>query len=181
MSERIVDLITRCRDGDQSAWTALVRTHAGLVYAVARRTGLKEDQCEDVAQSVFATLLRRLDTVRDAQALAAWLVTTTKRESWRVARHARRVADLAAAYKPTDPDPSPIEAMEDIESAHRVRVALDELGGKCRELLLAIFSQRDQPDYAGISQRLSIPVGSIGPTRARCLAKLAEILRAGAG
>lgn len=179
MHERVDALIDRCLQGDQAAWAALVDLHAGLVYAVARRCGLKEDQCDDVAQSVFSTLVRRLSSISDRAALPGWLATAARREAWRV----KRRADRAASADPCGPEPAavgddPLAGLSDLEDAQRVRTALSELGQRCRDLLMAVVSAA-KPDYAAISQRLGIPMGSIGPTRARCLAKLAELLGLG--
>jgi len=157
-----------------------VREHAGLVYAVARRQGLREAECDDVVQSVFVTLLKHLDAIEEAAKLPGWLATTARRESWRIAR---RVARGGAALEADHPLASPIsgDALERIELADRVRRGLEALGPKCRDLLTALFLETDHPDYERVSQRVGIPFGSIGPTRARCLAKLAEILAAEEG
>lgn len=173
MSDHDLQLIERCVGGDARAWTELVGRFAGLVFAVARRHGLREDQCEDVAQSVFSSLARRIDRLRDPGALPKWLITSATRESWRVDRVARRAA--RSMVEDTTIAPSD-ESLQRLELAHRVRVALDDLGGRCRDLLLALFVETSEPNYQQISERLGIAVGSIGPTRARCIAKLVELL-----
>ena len=170
-----------CAAGDALAWSTLLRTHAKLVYAVARAHGLEEDQCDDVAQTVFATLLRHAASIRDQEALPAWLAQTTRRLCWRIVQRQRReTAAQHAAHESLSntPQDSPEAAavLARFEDAHRVTLALDELGGRCRELLRAIFFESDKPDYDRIAERLSMPRGSIGPTRARCLGKLAELL-----
>ncbi len=171
MVESDRDNFTRCLAGDEAAWRRLIAAHAPLVYAVARKQGLREDQCDDVAQSIFSALARRIGSIRDAQALPAWLITSTKRESWRI-RRATMQTDASAPEPAADDH----RTMERLESMHQVRRGLDELGGRCKELLTLLFLADGAPDYQQISRTLDIPVGSIGPTRARCLAKLAEIL-----
>lgn len=166
------ELFSRCIASDPAAWDRLISTHAPLVYAVARAQGLREDQCDDVAQSVFSALVRRISTIRDPQALPAWLIVSAKREAWRVLRS----ADTAATSSESpDPEADPADVTR-FETLFLVRSALEELGGRCQELLTLLFLADPSPNYEVIAQRLAMPVGSIGPTRARCLAKLAVIL-----
>jgi RNA polymerase sigma factor (sigma-70 family) len=183
-----VELLQRCARGDQRAWSRVIAMYSGLVYAIARQHGLREDQCDDIAQTVFAALLRGIGSIRDAQALPAWLSQTTRRACWRVVERERKDRartmstdsedqGLAHVLRNTGEDGREArEVLLSIEDAHRVRLALDELGGRCRELLRALFVESDRPDYAVIAQRLSMPVGSIGPTRNRCIGKLAQLM-----
>jgi RNA polymerase sigma factor (sigma-70 family) len=190
IDEDVVELLRRCGEADQRAWSRVVGMYSGLVYAIARQHGLREDQCDDIAQLVFSALLRGLKSIRDAQALPAWLSQTTRRACWRVVERERKQNARAASLDGGDDDSGLVhvlrnagtdsrearEVLLSIEDAHRVRLALDELGGRCRELLRALFVESNRPDYDLIAQRLSMPVGSIGPTRNRCISKLAELL-----
>src|SRR5215218_3286748 len=83
-------LLAGCRKGDQSAWDALIERYSGLIYSVPLRYGLSEADAGDVFQAVCITLVEKLDTIRDPKRLAAWLITTTTRESWSTARTRRR-------------------------------------------------------------------------------------------
>ncbi|MFN7021246.1 MAG: RNA polymerase sigma factor [Phycisphaerales bacterium] len=168
------DLLERCRLGDRAAWNVLVERFSGLVYAIARAHGFDEPTCDDVAQTVFAALARGLHGIKNGQALPGWISTTAKRECWRVAALARRSRTLARA-EVTDSDGIE-ERLEAVERAQRVREALRELGGRCEQLLRALFLADGEPDYQAVSKRLGMPIGSIGPTRIRCLAKLANLL-----
>lgn len=177
VSEDASDLVTKCARGDAAAWERLVREYSGLVFAVARAAGLPHDACEDVAQATFAALSRTIANVRDAKALPAWLTVTARREAIRVRRQAARrryVADHAIASDlaaPTDDvDVSRLEAHQ------RLRVAMEELDPRCRDLLRALYFQATPSSYQRISENLGIPLGSIGPTRVRCLAKLSALL-----
>lgn len=168
------DLLDRCLQGDEQSWYLLVGHHAGLVYAIARKAGLGEHDCDEVAQIVFAALARSLDKIRDRRALTAWLMTSARREAWRVSAARRRSGAL---------DPGVVESQaafaEDVarlEDHARVRDAMDKLGDRCRELLRALYFAPNL-SYEQVSNMLDIPVGSIGPTRQRCLARLAEIMR----
>ncbi|MFK7962083.1 MAG: RNA polymerase sigma factor [Phycisphaerales bacterium] len=167
-------LIRRCAEGRQDAWDALVARYERLVYSVPRRYGLDPADAEDVAQATFVQLFRRLETLRDESSLASWLITTAHRESWRVGRRRPTTAAHLAETIPDVGTPDPVQAAA-WERAELVRRALDELGGRCRDLLRLLFSA-DRPDYSAIAGTLGIAIGSIGPTRARCFAKLMPIL-----
>ena len=183
--EEIRDLLSRCQHGDQRAWSRVIQLHAGLVYSIARHHGLSEDRCDDVAQLVFTSLLKHVARIKDPVALPAWLAQTTRRACWRMVERIRRDETAqramehtglpgAAAWEDTD---AGAQMLTRLEQAHAIRVALDELGGRCRELLRALFVDSGTPDYEAIGRRLGMPVGSIGPTRVRCLAKLAALLQ----
>jgi RNA polymerase sigma factor (sigma-70 family) len=174
-------LVSACLAGDADAWAELVIRYQRLVYAVAMRHGLSREEAEDVFQLVFTILLDKLDTCRDQERLGAWLTTITRREAWRVAQQrspglAKREEDdvlegLAGA------EPPPDAAIERLEEQNLVRQALDRLDARCRRLLWHLFYTPEPPSYAELAERLAMPQGSIGPTRARCLARLRSILR----
>ncbi len=168
-------LVRRCLEGRPDAWDALVERYARLVRSVPRRHGLDDADADDVTQATFILLHRSLDRLRDAERLASWLLTTAHRETWRVGRRRRGMAErmLESVADVGAPDPADLARWEREQA---VRQALAELGGRCEALLTRLF--RDpSPDYHGIARDLEMPVGSIGPTRARCFARLAPILR----
>lgn len=170
-------LIDRCLEGDSAAWRHFVERYTRLVWSVIRRHRLSEVDAEDVHQAVFTIAVTHLDRLRDAEQAAAWLATTTRRECWRLTRRRTGVQlGDAAASEVAAADPLPEEDRVSIEERQIVREGLEELGGRCRELLEALFSAPGEPSYPQISARLGMPVGSIGPTRARCLRRLSEIL-----
>ncbi|MCU0689031.1 MAG: sigma-70 family RNA polymerase sigma factor [Phycisphaerales bacterium] len=178
MESDLPQLITQCLARDQRAWATLVDRYAPLVYAIARAHRFDEAACDDVAQTVFANLARALESIREGQALAAWLSTTTRRECWRLAKARSRQRQLIDAKRDTATEAQAAadeREVQRIEAAHRVRLGLQHLGERCRELIHALFGGA-AVDYQVLSARLGIPVGSIGPTRQRCLAKLAQIL-----
>jgi RNA polymerase sigma factor (sigma-70 family) len=166
------ELIRACQQGQQAAWNELVDRYGRLVYSIARRYGLGESDADDVVQVVFTTVFRRLEQLRDQTRLSAWLITTTHRECWRVRRRSREYTSMDQ-IESAAPDP---DLVEQLERQHIVRQALEELGGKCRELLTALFLEPGQPAYERIAEKLDMKVGSIGPTRARCFEKLQPIL-----
>ena len=166
-------LIARCLDGDQTAWSTLVERYNRLVFAVARRAGLSQEDAEDTFQVVFTTLYQRLNGLRDQERLAAWLITTTHREAIRVRRHVRPHDEIADDIPDQD---APTDELVEAEMLRQTaRDAMAGLDDRCAALLRALFLDTDQA-YSSIARRLGIAVGSIGPTRARCLAKLKALL-----
>lgn len=168
-------LIERCSRGEAAAWGLLVERYTRLVYSVPRRYGLSSADCDDIHQAVFATLVSNIGKLKNLRALPAWLITTTHRESWRIGRARSRNlntdTDFLSVSDPTE------SVMEVAEEQQLVRRALDELGGRCKDLLEMLFGQSNKPDYERIAKDAGIPMGSIGPTRGRCLEKLAVILK----
>jgi RNA polymerase sigma factor (sigma-70 family) len=170
-------LVQACLAGDEAAWEALVERYGRLVYSVARRCGLGDADADDVFQVVFTMLVRHLGALRDQTRLASWLITTAYRESWRVGRANRshvEIDDPAAAV--VDTGAPPAELVAQAERDQLVREGLARLDPRCRELLTALFLEADTPSYEAIGRRLGMPIGSIGPTRARCFKKLEPIL-----
>ena len=175
------ELLEGCRRGDAAAWEALVKRYERLIYAIPRRAGLDEDAASEVFQEVFTTLFEKLDDISQPDRLHAWLVTTTKRKTWRLigsrAPSARRAAgddEDADAELLSLPDnaPLPDEVLVRLEQQHQVRTALAALDERCRKLLTLLFYRADPPPYSEIAAAIGAREGSIGPTRARCLQKL---------
>lgn len=191
MYEELSDelLIERCREGRQAAWSTLVRRYQRLVYTVPRRAGLSEAHAADVFQSAFARLFEHLDRIDDPSRVRAWLVTTARRETLRCLEDARRIVDLAPAAgaddeggdpfdRLVDPAPLPEAMLAALQEQDRVRQALERLEPRSRQLLELLFIEDPTPPYAEIAARLSMPEGSIGPTRVRALAKLRALMEA---
>jgi len=175
-------LVARCQRGDAAAWRVLVQRYQRLVYAVARRAGMDEHGAADVFQVVFTRLVEHLPRLREADKLQAWIVTTAKREvlaHWR--RGKRTVSmtgdteggDPAAAFDVADGAAIPEDMLADLQQVHRLRLALERMDERCRTLLKLVFRDDDEAlPYDEVARQLGMPVGSIGPTRARCLGKL---------
>lgn len=176
---RLARCLERARDGDVGALDEVVRELNPLLWHVARSQGLESGEAADVVQTTWLELLRRLHEIRSPQALTAWLISTTKREAWQVNRRRRRFAEPGSEVLEAIPDAS-AELSERLIDDERDRILwrhFQQLSQRCRELL-RIVSMVDRPDYAVVSEALAMPHGSIGPTRARCLAKLREMLLA---
>jgi RNA polymerase sigma factor (sigma-70 family) len=169
------DLVMAANEGDRLAWDALVARYTPLVVQITRRYRLSSSDSDDVCQLVWLRVLQYLDRIREPRALPAWIATTAKNESLRVATTDQRtqpVDPLAdSRLDCADGGAGLDEVLLAGERRDALRRGLAELDPRHRELLLMVCAE-PPVSYAEISTRLGIPVGSIGPTRARCLAKL---------
>ncbi len=167
----------RWRTGETGSLDDLVRCLTPVLWHVVRSYGLDKDQAEDVVQTAWLTLVRRHESIADAQAVASWLTTTARREAWRVSRLDSRATpvqdEVIQARVPTQPSVE-TEVIRTDESA-RLWSYVQQLDARCQRLL-RIVAFEDRPDYQGIARDLDMPVGSIGPTRGRCLGKLKALL-----
>ena len=174
----IVDLVRRARAGDQGAWDEIVERFAPLVWGICRRYRLSVADADDVGQSLWLGLLEHLETLRDPAALPGWIATTTRRECLKVHDDARRrrspvdPAVLDEQVLGADPTAVPVDEGLLVEERHAaVRTAFAALAPQCRRLLALLVSDPPLP-YVRIAEILGVPVGGLGPTRARCLEKL---------
>jgi RNA polymerase sigma factor (sigma-70 family) len=170
-------LLAGCLAGDQQSWDELVRRYSRLVYSIALKSGLSVDDASDVVQNVFTIVLRRLESLQQGDRFSAWLITISRRESWRYKRSLRQVV-LDDGMEVIDPEPDAEHQVVAWEHASLTLQALENLGGRCQQLLTLMFLRDDKPSYTDISDDLGIAVGSIGPIRARCLKRLREQLSA---
>lgn len=175
-------LVLACRQGDTTAWETLVARYQRIIYSIPRRAGLNEDLAADVFQHVFATLVEKLHTIEQPDRIGAWLVTTARRESWRISKGERAVARPTTDDEGTDqiaslPDaePLPEEQLLRNEARQHVREALEKLDERCRTLMILLF-YKQTPSYSEVAALLGTSEGSIGPTRARCLEKVRKLL-----
>jgi RNA polymerase sigma factor (sigma-70 family) len=179
-------LIARCIDGEEAAWETLIRRYQRLIYSIPIRYGLGEEVAGDVFQSVCLVLIEHLATLKDRGKLASWLITTTTRECWRVTNRGRREAPIGEGGDPAEDDrvlpelvderPLAEEEQLRLEEQQLLREAVSRLGDRCRELVELLYYTEEKPSYEEVSRRLSMPVPSIGPTRARCLEKLRKLM-----
>jgi RNA polymerase sigma factor (sigma-70 family) len=169
----VVSLVARAANGDQAAWDEIVDRYAPLVWAICLRHQFDRQGIDDIGQSVWLLLVENIDRLREPAALPGWIATTTRRECLRALRASgRRGIEVPTSFE-EQPDESAAIDKEIIEAELHaaLRAAFAELPAGCRELLSMMISD-PAPGYASISATLGIPMGSIGPTRARCLAKL---------
>jgi len=168
-------LVAGALTGDEGSWSEIVHRHTNLVMARVRQFRLTPQQAEDVAQTVWLNLLEHLGDLREPAALPGWISTATRHECIRMTNLSRRSI-------PVDPTTGRLDAQDEVEldgellrsERHSaLRAALAELPVHQRELLL-LLSTDPPPSYQEVSARLGIPVGSIGPTRQRGLARLRQ-------
>lgn len=169
----LIDLAVAARTGDPTAWTALIRRYTPLVHSVTRGYGLSRCDTEDISQTVWLRLFDNLPRLRDVRALPGWIRTTTRREAFRVlaVRIRAEPVDPATLYNLHDSG-HPVD--HDLLTAERdqaIRTGLAELAPEHRALLVLLHAD-PRLSYQQVSRTLGMPVGSIGPTRARCLEKL---------
>lgn len=174
LAARAGRLFTAYRDGDEAKMAELVKILTPILWHTARSCRLDAATAEDVLQTVWLALVRKADSIAEPLAVLQWMVTSTRRESWRVAANQGKVVpeDLEAAGA-VEPDRGPGVEEQALQGASDSVLwrHIEELSERCR-MLLRVIAFADRPDYAEIARALGMPQGSIGPTRGRCLAKL---------
>jgi RNA polymerase sigma factor (sigma-70 family) len=165
-------LIRAANDGDEAAWGAIVDRFAGLVWATTRAHRLARAEAADVAQTTWLRLVENLDRINDPERLGAWLATTARRECL---RHIR----LQAREFPSGEDsmfelPSYDRTDQRLIARERntaLRRAFARISERC-QALLRLLAAPEELSYEEIGAALGMPIGAIGPTRARCLDQL---------
>lgn len=167
-----LELLERCLAGDQRAWSRLVDRYERLVWAIAVREGLDTVEANDVMQETFGQLLQSLDRIERPERLGQWLATVARREVW---RRQRRNSRVEVDLDKDDLEPAP-DFVDQVVNAVEVYEAVARLGSPCKALIVGLFFDPTEPDYASLAMRLGRPIGSIGPLRGRCLQQLRTIL-----
>jgi RNA polymerase sigma factor (sigma-70 family) len=171
---------TAWRAGDATAVDDLVTTMTPVLWHVVRAYGHDREAAGDVIQTTWLGFVRLHRTIEDPQAVASWLITSARRGAAAHARSARRADpvddEVLAAVLPDDVSAETVAVLDD--EASRLWGAVATVDERCRRLL-RVIAFMDRPDYQSLSQDLGMPVGSIGPTRARCLAKVRTALEEG--
>jgi RNA polymerase sigma factor (sigma-70 family) len=170
----------RWADGDTVALDELVRLMTPVLWHVVRAYRLPAEVAEDVVQTTWLSLVRSRDRIQEAAAVGGWLTTTARREAWKVARTSGRalpVEDDELARRVPD-EGSAEEEVVRRDGDDRLWAAVERLSERC-QALLRIVAFEHRPDYTRIAADLGMPVGSIGPTRGRCLTKLRALMENG--
>lgn len=174
-------LVTAAADGDRAAWEALVQRFSGLVWSITRAYRLTRADAADVSQTTWLRLAEHIDKIDNPGRVGAWLATAARRECLQHIRASARTVpteDMSwfdhgtGEDNPTEEEVLRAESKQ--EEAHRataLRQALARLPPRCRQLLRVLMAS-PPPSYAEVAAALDLPVGSIGPTRARCLQRL---------
>jgi RNA polymerase sigma factor (sigma-70 family) len=181
LATRAGRLFALYRAGEEARMGELVKILTPILWHTARSARLDSAAAEDVLQTVWLTLIRKADTITEPLAVLQWMVVTTKREAWRVARTQTRVRpedlETTNTLLNTDTGESVEDAVLRLSRDHRLWQHVEGLPERCRALL-RVIAFADRPDYAELAKALGMPQGSIGPTRGRCLAKLRIALAA---
>ncbi len=165
------DLLVLAAKGERSAWDALVGRFGQMVWSVARGFHLDEATAKDVTQTVWLKLVENIDSINDPERLPGWLATTARREALRVAKARERDVPSEFQFDVEDRGPSLDELLIDDEENRLVVRAFETLDGACREML-RMMTIEPPLSYEELSELTGRPIGSLGPTRARCLGKL---------
>lgn len=169
------DLIQACRAGDAHAWELLLDKYERLVFSISLNHGLTSDDAADVTQITFTILLQNLDSLPNDVRLAPWLATVARRHTWRlVARNRREVVNPKEDIAGNETFGGIVDDSQRWELTEWIHYGLTTLDERCRKLLLALYFDAEQPSYAQVADHLNMPVGSIGPTRARCLEQMKQ-------
>ena len=174
LSTRAAAAFRGYRDGDVRAMDELVDLLTPVLWHTARAQGAADPLAQDAVQTAWLRLVEGAERIKDPQAVMGWLIVTVRRECWRSTRVAGRAdSELDETTPDVQPDPAAVAVRRE---DHRVLWAhVQRLTPRC-QALLRVIAFADKPDYAAVSEALKMPVGSIGPTRGRCLAKLRAAL-----
>jgi len=177
LADQAARAVLAYRAGDRAPLAALVQVMTPLLWHTVRAQGASAALAEDLVQNVWLALVREIGTIRDPRATLQWMLVTARRSAWRAVHRERsedarrerddRVGDWLSAPVEDAPDARAVRSERD-------RVLWDHVGAlpdRCRQLL-GLVALVERPDYEVVSRSLGMPVGSIGPTRGRCLAKL---------
>jgi RNA polymerase sigma factor (sigma-70 family) len=172
--------IRRAADGDRQAWNRLVGQYGRLIWSITTRFKLSESDAADVVQTTWMRLIEHIDRIEQPDRVGAWLASTARNECLRHVSARKRIVLVHENVELEHAEPQGPEVDEALlaaERAEHVRAAMSHLPAQWQQLLELLMA--DPPaSYAEISDQLGLPVGSIGPTRGRCLAKLRVLLEA---
>lgn len=176
-SRRTAELAMAAARGDDAAWKALVEQFSGLIWSVTRAYRLGSADAADVFQTTWLRLAEHIGRLDHPEYVGAWLATTARRESLRASRASARVVltDDAVLGALEAGEATPEQAVLLSERSDLLWRAFRTLPDRC-QLLLRLLMASPAPSYAEVAAALDRPVGSIGPTRARCLRLLREKL-----
>jgi len=171
------DLLRRAAAGDDAAWREIVAHYQRLVYATIRTFRIPPSDAEDLFQETFLRLYRHATGLRDSRALARWLIVTARNLCLDHVERSRTRQQVELEAETIAMAPVPLSEMIHLERAQIVREAIQELPERCRDLLWTLYFEQDGPNYESVARAFGMPLGSVGPTRARCLDQLLRILR----
>ncbi|MDX1665333.1 MAG: sigma-70 family RNA polymerase sigma factor [Candidatus Promineifilaceae bacterium] len=174
-------LLQACRAGDSRAWKRVLEKYERLIYSIPLSYGLTEADAADILQLTFTIFIEQMDDLDEDSNLKAWLATVARRHTWRLLERTNR----ERVHGPDDlsermyllPDERGERALRRWEAVHWLQQGMDVLDERCRTLLRALYFAPEKLSYEEVAKEMDIAVGSVGPTRARCLERLKTILQ----
>ena len=177
-AQAVAQLVRQAAEGDPGAWERLVDQYARLIWAITRDFKLVESDAADVAQVTWLRLLENIHKIENPDRVGSWLAATARNECLRGLAAKKKVVlpdDDVVLEGAATPAPEIDERLLSAERSEMVRDALSRLPWRWQRMLELLMA--DPPaSYAEISDQLGLPIGSIGPTRSRCLARLRGLL-----
>jgi len=167
-------LIEACLIGDEAAWEQLLARYSNLIYSIPLRFRFGEAVAEEIFQEVCLIVLEKLDTLRDREYFKTWLVTIVRRACLQRIRSQGTQPEALLTEEAGPHAKTPEDTLLLMEQLDLVHCALATMDDRCQQLLWALFFEESAPSYQTLAQMLDLPVGSIGPTRARCLEKFRQ-------
>jgi RNA polymerase sigma factor (sigma-70 family) len=179
----VAGLVTAAADGDKVAWRGIVERFSGLVWSITRAYRLADADAADAFQTTWLRLAEHIGRIQHPERVGAWLATAARRECLQNIRAGARAIPAADMTRfepvtvggdPAEPEAAVLRAEREQEDAERAAAlwrAFERLSARCRELLRVLMAV-PPPSYGEVAAALEIPIGSIGPTRARCLQRL---------
>jgi RNA polymerase sigma factor (sigma-70 family) len=169
-------LVKECLRGSNEAWSALLAKYRNLIYSIPLKYGLSADAANDVFQQTCLQLLRRLEHLRDAQSLPAWLIKVTAHQCLSLVDRERRFEQAEFDGDAAAGTDAPEKLLRELEQEQLLRDAMSQLKPRCRELFQLLFFEEPAAPYAAAAKRLGLAPGSIGFVRMRCLQQLRHYL-----
>jgi RNA polymerase sigma factor (sigma-70 family) len=179
------DLIQRCRRGSVGAWHQVLNRYERLVFSIPLKYGLSKDDAADVAQITFTALVQNMDKLAEESRLGAYLSTIARRNTWRLLKLNRR--EIATEHLESTAFTErylllgnrDARSLEHWELTDWLDTGLSQVSERCRKLLMALYFEPNISSYAEVAEHFGMPLGSVGPTRARCLKHLKRVLSGG--
>ena len=171
-------IVAKCLDGDDKAWRALVQRYKRLVYSIPIKWGLSPEDAVDIFQAVWLDCFRQLTSLRDVERLQPWLIRIAVRKCHRFSTQKRERAEDVLPDEVFEDisieDPTSFAA--DLDREQALRMAMEKLTPRCRQIIQYLFFEDPRPSYEAIASRLGLSANSIGFTRERCLNSLKKLL-----
>jgi RNA polymerase sigma factor (sigma-70 family) len=178
----VADLVSRLKDGREEAWQEFMRGQGKLILVVGSRFGLDPADRDELFQISCIEVFRSIHGLRDPSKLGSWIYTIAYRNAAKIVKSKRKtlladdIGDGSFLDGVPSDNPSPADIVEQFDESENVKLAMVKLSQPCRGLLEQLYMEDPRPSYEEISRRQKMPIGSIGPTKARCLQKLRRLV-----